>query len=220
MAKKVSILLVAALVLTGITFTLFLFKIKHIILNPQNCLSSDHLNVKSKIIFTVSTKVLVQQLKQKYDCISEIKISKIYPSKLKIEVTTKNQVVKIAESNLSITEAGEVIEAKEQNLPILYAPRIASLTSGQKVFDKNLIVTVKIAGLLSKTDFHLATVRFVNSNEIAVYDREQTIAIFTTEKDAAVQVDSLQQVVANAKIEGDKIVKIDLRFDKPVITFR
>jgi hypothetical protein len=53
--------------------------------------------------------------------------------------------------------------------------------------------------------------------EITLLSGEQVV--FSTMKEAAEQLDSLQLIFTRAKIEGKHISRIDLRFDKPVLLY-
>ena len=64
------------------------------------------------------------------------------------------------------------------------------------------------------------SIRILNPAMISVYNRENKAVIFTSEKDANVQVDSLQLILSESKIDPSKIDKIDMRFVKPVITYK
>lgn len=128
-------------------------------------------------------------------------------------------VVKIEGTNLTITLQNKVVTSQE-NLPVLYLPQTGSIVEGQTVEDREIVFATKLASLLAKTDFPPATIRVITEREIVVYDAQELTVVFTAEKEANLQVDSLQQTLAAAKIDGDKITKIDLRFEKPVITFK
>lgn len=135
-------------------------------------------------------------------------------------------VLKIADTSLALTPEGSVV-ATHQNLPVLYLPGESHIALGQTVSDHVVIFATKLASLLAKTDFPPATIRVITEREIVVYDARELTAVFTAEKEANLQVDSLQQTLAAAKIseaslreDGDKITKIDLRFGKPVVTFK
>lgn len=128
-------------------------------------------------------------------------------------------VLKIEGTSLALTPEGSVITTQE-NLPVLYLPGARSFKDGQIVSDNVVIFATKLASLLVKTDFPPATIRIITEREIVVYDARGKIAVFTAEKEANSQIDSLQQSLAVAKIDGDKIAKIDLRFGKPVVTFK
>jgi len=45
------------------------------------------------------------------------------------------------------------------------------------------------------------------------------VVMFSTIKDPDTQLDSLQLILSQSKIEGRKISRIDLRFDKPVVVY-
>lgn len=128
-------------------------------------------------------------------------------------------VVKIDGTNLAITLQNKVV-ASQENLPVLYLPQTGSIVAGQTVEDKEIIFATKLTNLLTKTDFQPRAIRIISAREIVIYDAFGKIAVTTAEKEANLQVDSLQQTLAAAKIDGDKITKIDLRFEKPVITFK
>lgn len=60
----------------------------------------------------------------------------------------------------------------------------------------------------------------VESNIIRVVLSGGEEVIFAKEKSSTQQVSSLQLLYSRLTIEGKQIEKIDLRFDRPVITFR
>jgi len=45
------------------------------------------------------------------------------------------------------------------------------------------------------------------------------VVIFSTKREPQAQADSLQFIITRAKIEGRSPKRIDLRFNKPVVTF-
>ncbi|MDP2632368.1 MAG: hypothetical protein Q8P25_01450 [Candidatus Curtissbacteria bacterium] len=126
----------------------------------------------------------------------------------------------IADSEFQITQSGFILKGQNTTLPKLYLPGDIKVQEGQLVEDKNIVFAANLAALTSKTDFHPASIRLLAKNEVALYETDQTVAIFSSEKSPDVQVDSLQQVLAAAKIEGTKLAKIDLRYNKPTITFK
>lgn len=65
-----------------------------------------------------------------------------------------------------------------------------------------------------------STVRIVDANQIVVYSAKDISVIFSATKRASDQVDSLQLILAESKIDAAKIDKIDLRFAKPVVTYK
>lgn len=167
------------------------------------------LMVSVLILVLVVSALLVLQLQK----------SKKIAKELQNQKPTPAPIVKIEGTNLAITLENKVV-AQQENLPVLYLSGTGSLVEGQSLEDHKVVFATKLAHLLAKTDFPPATIRVITEGEIVVYDAHDKIAVFTAEKEANLQVDSLQQTLAAAKIDGDKIAKIDLRFEKPVITFK
>lgn len=197
-----------------------IFQIKSIALNHQECLKPQEVKIKGQYIFTIREDSLEKDLTQKFSCISTIKIKKIYPSKISIEVESKKPSAQIADTDFEITQDGQIIRGKDANLPQLYLPGEIKVFENQILDDKKALLAAKIAALIVKTDFHPATIRLLNDNGVALYETDQTVALFSSEKSADEQVDSLQRVLALAKIDGTKLAKIDLRFRQPVISFK
>lgn len=197
-----------------------LFQIKTVNINSQDCLKSEDTNLAGKFIFTIQENSLEKDLTQKFPCISTVKISKMFPSKIVIDVETKKPSAQVADTDFEITQSGQIIKGKDENLPQLYLPGEIKIQENQIVTDKKTLTAAKIAALIAKTDFHPATIRLLPDDGIALYQTDQTVAIFSSEKSADEQVDSLQQTLAIAKIDGTKLAKIDLRFRQPVISFK
>lgn len=207
--------------------TLFVFKVNSIEVNQNSCISTSDVPYKGKLIFTISQKKIEDDLEKSFSCVSEIKVHKIYPSKLKIELQAQNLAAQIANTNFSVTSDGIVKEGIGQNLPQLFLSSQQQAPAGQKITDEVVLFAIKVAALIRKSDFRASNIRILDTNDIAVYDTQETVVIFSWKKSADDQVDTLQQVLARAKIgpaslqEGDKkIEKIDLRFNKAVITYK
>ena len=214
-------ILSAIVIITVAILAAFYFKVDTIKLNPQNCLKEENLALNNKLLFLISEEKLKDKLKKSFPCASNLKITKIYPNIIEVQVNQSESLIQISNTNLAVSSAGLVTEHNIQDkLPIYYPLQNETTIAGQKITGSEMIFVLEIAKLLPKTDFHPASIRSISASEIAVYDAKEAIAIFSPQKDANTQVDSLQQTVAAAKIDGDKIAKIALRFDKPVITFK
>ena len=220
--------LILAVIILIIVFALFyspLFKVQKIdISQNQNCLATqdifDELK-NSKNLFFISKRKLENTLKSKYSCIGTLEIKKIFPSKLQVNIAPKEPVVKIEGTSLMITDDGQVVEgilAKDK--PIIFLPSDVKVVLGQKISEKTIIFAIQTTSKLLKSDFLPVNVRITGQDDVAIYNQLGQLAIFSSKKDKEEQVDSLQQVISKAKIDSAKIAKIDLRFDKPVISYR
>ena len=213
-------LLPAVLIIFALAMTPFIFRVRQVELNDNNCVNQQGLPYKGRIIFTLKKSVVEKDLKEKFLCISKVELVKIHPSKVKFNILVENAVAKIAGTELLVTEGGKVSEGNAQNLPLLFLPSNIAVSPHGNLDDKLALYGAKLASTLAKSDFHATNIRILSGTEIAVYGVEDMVAIFSWEKLPEVQVDSLQQVIALAKIGEQKIAKIDLRFEKPVITFK
>ena len=225
MAKllPVLVLIVVVVVFAGLVVS-SVFKIKSLeIKSDKDCLNKEKVEEEFKVlnqnIFLVSTKDLSTRLTEKYSCIGVLKIIKSYPSKLKLEVKTKEPVAKIADSSFSLTEDGLIVEGQSPPLT-LFLPSGQNLTLGQKLDKKEIIFALRLAANIVKTDFIASNVRILDPSTVAAYNQEGAVVLFSTENDALSQIDSLQLILAKAKIDATKITKLDLRFDKPIIVYK
>jgi len=192
-------------------------------INNSGCLTEENflekMNIKNYSLFLIKNEELSQKVKNDYPCAEGLKVFKIYPSKLKITLPESQAVAKIPDSTLAIDNEGNVVNqiAEKTNLPTVDFPKIKELQVGQKIEDPGALFALSLAKALNKTDYAVQSVRLVDQDTAAAYARQDLVALFSKNKDLDLQVNSLQQVLARAKIDESKISKIDLRFDKPVI---
>ena len=60
---------------------------------------------------------------------------------------------------------------------------------------------------------------FISERAVEILFKDNLQVIFSLKKEIEVQLDSLQLISSRAKIEGKKIKRLDLRFDKPVVVY-
>ena len=213
------VLLAAVLVLAKTVFEVKSIEVK----GGQNCIDNggveSQLHVIQKNIFFTDTSKLEETLKQKNICLDFVSIHKIFPSKIVFDVVSQNPVAKIEGTDLQITSNGLVMKMGElHGRPTIYLPNNTNVQQGDIIEDKYVLFALNLASDLLKSDFSPSGIRFVSNRDIAIYSTAETVALFTTEKSSSGQVDSLQAIMTKAKIDASKIAKVDLRFDKPIIT--
>lgn len=214
-----------ALIATILYVFLFspVFKIKSVEFNTQqNCLNDqkqlEKYQVLNKNILLFKSGEFSQYLESDFSCIDQIKVTKALPAKLKIEVAVQKPVAKVEGKDLAITKDGAISTTSQtENLPTIFLPAGIQTSVGQKIWDKTTLFALDVVSQLQKSDFTPQNIRIVEEGDVAVYDTTGLIALFSSLKPASIQVDSLQAILAKAKIDEAKIAKIDLRFDKPVI---
>ena len=129
------------------------------------------------------------------------------------EVVIKEPVAVIAfeEDFYLVDEDGVVLERTQKtNLPVI---------SGSRLEDERIKKAIGILlafqlNLWEPKEIHLASESYL---EIGFKDNLEVL--FSLQKEAQIQLDSLQLIFSRAKIEGRNIKKIDLRFDKPVVSY-
>ena len=216
---------VTALIIVFAIFYSPLFKVQKIdISQNQNCLKTQNVHdalKNSKNLLFISKRKLENTLKSQFVCIGNIEVGKKFPSKLEIKITVKEPVVKIEGTMFMLTEDGQVTEGiSQKDNPIIFLPPEIKVVLGQKISDPTAIFAIQATSKLLKSDFLPVNVRIVGNDEVAIYNQQGQLAVFSSKKGVDRQIDSLQQVISKAKIESAKIAKIDLRFDKPVISYR
>jgi len=216
----------ALTIIIVVTFlVLSITKVKNIqIENEHTCLSGDQVQEKSQIIgksiFLLSENKLQEDLAQ-MNCASSIKVQKKFPSTIIVTQETKKALADIADQPFSITEDGYIIKTtKGSTLPKVYLPQEIAIAENTKIEDSKVIFALSLVKNLLKSDFTPTQVRFVDNADIIIYSQVEASAAFTVNRDASQQVDSLQSVLSKARIDASKISQIDVRFDKPVLTYK
>lgn len=106
--------------------------------------------------------------------------------------------------------------AQNSPLPKVLLPDDYPLVVGQIISDPGVNATAKIArlALMSENPVVLGP-----KGLIYTVLQEGILAIFSDKKDPATQVATLQLIVARARIESKIPQRVDLRFDKPVVSY-
>jgi len=204
--------------------SIFIFKIENIeVTEGKGCIDESAIKAqfKNKNIFTVPSGQAQEKIADAYKCAKNVSVQKKYPSTLVITVEVDRPLVKVGDKNIFFSENGFVLEGQNQgNLPTIFFDKEPELRPGEKIEDATAIYSLSLISQIGKTDFVATSIRILNPAMISVYNRESQAVIFTSEKDVGRQVDSLQLILSESKIEPSKIEKIDLRFAKPVITYQ
>lgn len=200
------------------------FKIKNGKIENSNCVGNNFLqetDIQNRNIFLIQTDKIKSDLKNKYSCLADVEVKKVYPATISINTSTVKSILKIDASDLALTENNLVIKSDGNHVtPVFFPPQGTKFTEGEKVMNSTILFVIALAADVQKSDFVISNIRLVEGGYVALYSRQDFVAIFSQNKDVSTQVDSLQAILAKAKIDSSKIEKIDLRFDKPVLVFK
>lgn len=205
------------------------FKITYLNCTKENHPCTDKeksffLDLIGENIFLLDSNKIVKALKKTFPKIDKLKIKKQLPNKVLIELTERKSLAGIAFDKKNcylVDQYGYVLE-KTKTCP----------KTKPKIVLKNIKTNFKLneeikepglkAGLLvvklMKDNFLLLNGLVVDSDQRLTLDLSENVtATLSVQKDISLQVDSLQFILRQSKIEGDLPSYIDLRFDKPVI---
>lgn len=163
--------------------------------------------------------------------IEEATISKIFPDQIKMVVSLRKPVAAIAYQEdfkqeiatfsaefLIVDERGIIFQktASPLGLPVILTDYLKRKDLGQEIDYHPVCQSIELVILLSKLGLKPESVR-VSGQEIQLQLGESLEVFFSSEKEASIQVGSLQLILSRTKIEGKRLERVDLRFDKPVI---
>lgn len=227
-------LLVFILVLSGAYLALnqaSMFKVRVINcrLNHYLCplsLEPVLLNFIGKNIFTFNPDAAVRQLAAFDPTLSEIKVNKHLPNRLQLDLLRRLPLAVIK----SIRQESQEKVFYLDKTGFVYAPSLFLSQPLSEVWwpaELNLVegesdLSLDLAKLINTLDAYY--VNFVRLTRLLepVYSVKTTAgpeAVIPAQEEFASRVGSLQFILTNLKIGEPVPVKIDLRFDKPILTY-
>lgn len=224
MLKVLPILAVIVVLISLGIFVSPLFNIKSVEVATDNkCVPPTFVKnagIRGKNLLTFSSANLISSIKSKYACVQVVKVQKDFPNSLKVGITSLLPLARIDGTNLTISSQNTINGSSNSVLPVVFLPNQIPLKIGSAVVDSQLLYVLKILNQLKDTDFIVSSVRVIDPGNIIVYNRENALAIFSSQEELSSQISALQEVIAKSKIDATKVQKIDLRFDKPIIVFK
>lgn len=178
-------------------------------------------NLLGKNILLLSSDSIVSYFEGEYSCIDKIGINKEIPQKLLINIISKKPIVSINDSDLQITKDGLLLSAQSSlDLPTITIDNSENLKNGDHISESVILHALLLSDKLFKSDFIPSKIKVSKKDGIVMTSSKLLIVEFSTSIDPDIQVDSLQSILGKAKIDAEKIEKIDLRFDQPVVTYK
>lgn len=217
--------------ITGIIFYLLsFFKIKQmIVVNPTNKTNFqiNGLNLfKNKIIFFLNEKNVSEILIKRNPPLKDIKMIKNYPNTVIIYPTFLTIIaqLKTADGFFLLANNGRLIKKtriKMENLPLInfyQTVNFYSYQSGDYIQYKEILISLKFLEKLRNLGLNNINTIDIKSFDVIVFNKEEAEILISTQKNEEQLLYELESTAKENKIMGKKIKKIDLRFNKPVIT--
>lgn len=219
----------------GIAFVWLLFRGGLFSIREINCerdgkLCSDQIlaeleRLKGQSLLTFKPQSLKLKLALADPSISEVNIRTNLPGSLKLTLISREAKVFLTTPRAAkglIADADGFVFSKgdKENAYIatIVVNDLSSINLSERVQDPIILSAIKLSQELEESYITFQTIE-VEENLLLVVLNEQTAVLFSSKADLKNQVTSLQRILSQATIE-DTPTKIDVRFDKPVISFK
>lgn len=176
-----------------------------------------------KNIFELKTGAISRQIASHDPVLTNIKVEKFLPNRLKINLTRRIPIVLVRrdsdDSEYYLDKLGFIFKLPlpyNQPLPQVYWPSDLPLIEGDSMNGQDL------AKLINTLAAYYVNYEQIIRQAEKIYIVKTSLgpeAIIIAESDYAPMVASLQFILSNLKMEDKLPEKIDLRFDKPILTY-
>lgn len=172
-----------------------------------------------KNMIFLQTKQLAHDLLGAYPLLDTVTFSKSYPSTLVVRVTLRKPFVVLSTQSLhyELDREGVVLgnDTQKQRMPTLFFD-VPPLSIGSRVRDARVVASLQLLSLVS--DLPIEEIRQKDSAAILATSGHTNIFI-PQSADMRRQAATLQTIVTGFRIKGTLPTVIDLRFDKPIVTY-
>lgn len=175
--------------------------------------------LKSKSLFCFSKRTLSQLLLKNFPAIYEIKIKRVLPHVLLVQIQERNPVALFCEEKRCFLMDKEGIifhPATLKNL-VIFKKEKAEIQIGREMVDKQLLGKILTILNVLKNELAIETQEvFLAPLEIKIQTKTGPILILTPQKNLEDQIEDLEVLVEKqiGKENLERIEYIDLRFDK------
>jgi hypothetical protein len=214
-------LLLCFITITMYTFFIRIFRIKNIVVVGQNIqISVDRHKLVDNLWLIDTDKLKLQILKDNRE-INSVLLAKKYPDTLELTVilkkpiailTTTTRIILLDCSGIAIgSMTSDYVNLPEINLPL------NSIPDGEIYQQTDLRAALNFLCQLP-SDFRVNKVTALDDQSLQAQTLKTSI-IFDLNSDIGQVVSTLQTLLAGFRMKSDMPKQIDLRFDKPVVTY-
>ncbi|MDP3974479.1 MAG: hypothetical protein Q8P65_00640 [bacterium] len=219
------------LILTSFFISLFFFKIQKINfktkIKDSNFLGKELILGKNLLFLNIYK--LSNDLSELNPKIIQLKIYKVYPNKILIlyELDKPIAVIKANEGYLFLSDKGKIlrrnknIEKDSKLTQINYYQKFDYLsnTTGSFIDFIDLKYSLSVLTKLKKYKNEVLSIDISRPSMIR-FNLGDSVVIFTSEKPIDEQINKLEKIILQFKVEGNNFSLLDLRFDKPVLKYK
>jgi len=179
--------------------------------------------VLGKNIVSLSPPKIEQLIKDELPGINQVEIKKKLPNKLIVHLT-KRKPIAVIEANkdyYQVDYQGIILAKLDQptDLPLIASGEVSVAADNHQLDSPVILSSLDFLYQLLIKNIEARRLEITDSRELTVFLKTGPKVLISLDKNIKEQVDSLQLILERAKIEGKQIELIDLRFDKPVISY-
>jgi hypothetical protein len=161
--------------------------------------------------------------------VKAVKIEKEYPSSLHLKVTYYSPLalLKVKDGFFLLSDEAHILaksreEIQGKKLPLMnYYQNIPFSTyqAGQQILFKDIQDSMYFLQNMKELKPEVISIDIAGFYMLGLYTRTGEKYFFSSDKEREKQLYQLEQTVHYFKVNGKKYKTLDLRFDKPVVTF-
>ena len=174
----------------------------------------------------VSDEELQRNLVSANPIIAKVQVSKIYPNKLLLNIQTVKPVVatKVVDEYVLLSVNGRILQkvkVKPAGLTeLIYYQKLfeEQMKIGELLGFKDLQIAIRFVDILSSFGYKVKRVDINSFYMIRLELEDSKEILVTTEKDIQKQEYQIGTILRQFKVDGTSFKRIDVRYDKPVMT--
>ena len=174
----------------------------------------------------VSGEEIQKTLVEMNPIIAKVQVNKIYPNKLVLNLQTVKPVVatKVAEEYVLLAVNGRILQnliGKPTGLPeLFYYQQLfkEQIKIGELLGFKDMQIAIRFVDILGSLGYKVKRVDINSFYMIRLELEDSREILVTTEKDIQKQEYQIGTILRQFKVDGTNFKRIDVRYDKPVMT--
>lgn len=183
--------------------------------------------IQGKLIFFIFPKESEKRLYYLNPPIKSLRLVKIYPNKIHIDVEeyVRVAIFEVDRGYFFLSEDGRILEKKRQqkvSLPIIHYYQkfhFDEYNTGDKLQYKDISHSLFLADKLHYLGIKIDSID-INGLDMLIFNSGDKKYIFTTNKEKELQYQEFKIIIERFKIEKTEYKNIDLRFEKPIIKLK
>ncbi len=230
--KKIKLFLFFLLLCLILFFVLFFFNqfflVKKIeIISEKKFLLANQNELLNKNLIFIDQDKIAKKIIKENSLLKDVVVSKAWPDSIKLTVFFYDPVAALIVNNgfFYLSVDGRILSKTKNNqlsLPIInYYQKLNNnfFQIGDRIDYSDIRQTLFYIDKLGQINLRILTID-IKGQDMLVFNLEgDKKIVFSNNKEKEIQTYQLELIIRQFKIEGKEFKKIDLRFEKPVITF-